>query len=129
MKNKIILILVLLFFYTLPRAQSQKNKEKIDPIFWSLLTDQKTKSISGNKKCVAAKSRTEVNIAKRESEGKVYDCIIYTKNTKALKNRGIVIGSTLPAFVTARVSLAQIEQMASMDEVTYIEAPKTNYSH
>ncbi|GEO08591.1 hypothetical protein [Segetibacter aerophilus] len=129
MKNKTILILVLLFFCTLTHAQSVKNEDKIDPVFRLLLSGENTKTISANKKCVPGKRRTKGTIEKREIKGKLYDCIVYTKNAKALKDKGIVVGSTLPTFVTARVSLQQIEQLAAMDEVTYIEASKTNYSH
>lgn len=129
MKRKISILLVLLFFYTLPYAQSIKNEDKIDPVFSSLIASDKTKKAASNKKCLSAKTISKGNVAKNELKERIFDCIVYTKNAKALKDKGVVVGSTLPTFVTARASLGQIEQMATMEEVIYIEAPKTNYPH
>jgi hypothetical protein len=127
MNNKITILLVLLFFYTLPYAQNIKNEDKIDPVFGSLISTYKTKKIALNKKCLGSKPAAKGSVLKSELERRIYDCIVYTKSAKTLKDKGIIVGSTLPTFVTARATLAQIEQMATMEEVTYIEAPETNY--
>ncbi len=53
-----------------------------------------------------------------------YMCIIYTKNSAALTNRGIVLQSVLPTFATAAVTLQQIIQLSEMIDVSYIDAPR-----
>lgn len=57
---------------------------------------------------------------------KKYDCIVYTSNGKLLKDKGFVVNSILPTFVTASATLHEMLQMASMREVTYIDAPSTH---
>lgn len=77
---------------------------KLDPVFAALIAEKNGK----------------------EPRQEHYDCIVYTKQAAVLRKRGIFINSELPGFVTAWVTLKQIEQMASMMEVTYIEAPRIN---
>ena len=106
-------------------GQSFKNEDKIDPVFRTLINNEKLKSASVIKKSSLKfkGSGAGGNLPAKEK----YECIVYTKEAKVLMDRGIVINSTFPTFVTAVVTLEQIKQMASMAEVTYIEAPKTNY--
>ncbi|MGI8635632.1 MAG: hypothetical protein ACR2KZ_09540 [Segetibacter sp.] len=126
MKKRILIVSVLVFLYSSQYAQNIKNEDKIDPAFRSLLTHQKQEK---KKKCSSElKSKENKRSAiKNATATKKYECIIYTKNATALKDKGISIHSTLPTFVTAIVSLEQIKQLSLMDEVSYIEASKNNY--
>lgn len=126
MKKTIFILSAFIFFYSVQYAQNLRNKEKIDPAFKSLIYNKK---LQGKKKSSSATKVPEakVNSSKNEATAKKFECIIYTKNAKALKDKGIIIHSTLPTFVTAIVSLQQIEQLAAMSDVTYIEAAKENY--
>jgi minor extracellular serine protease Vpr len=125
MKKTFFTIFILLFFCTWQYAQRIKNEDKIDPTLRSLLVQQK---LQNKKKWPSEKVKdSKRGTPKNASTARKFECIIYTKNAKALKDKGIVINSTLATFVTAIVTLEQIEQLASMDEVTYIEAAKNNY--
>ena|SRR5256885_7911752 len=131
MQKGIIIVLLLIFFYAPDFAQNSKMEAKIDPAFRSLITKQRAKDSSASKNCSSCPKvkAAKGKVSKNAPAEKKYECIIYTKNAKALHNRGITINSELPTFVTAFVTLQQIEQLSSMPEVTYIEAPKTNVLH
>lgn len=98
------LVLLLLWATACSVHHAAMDLSKLDPAFAAL---------------IAEKNRSE-------QRQKHYDCIVYTKQAAVLRKKGIVINSELPGFVTAWATLKQIEQMASMPEVTYIEAPRTN---
>ena len=51
-------------------------------------------------------------------------CIIYTKNPQTFRSMGIVVQAEFPNFVTAFVTLSQINELAALEEVRYIDAPK-----
>ena len=101
------------------------DSSKLDPAFADLIASQKghPSTSSSHHKPQPAERRTTPNAVPE----KRYDCIVYTKQAGALRKKGVVIHSELPGFVTAWATLQQIEQMACMAEVTYIEAPKTNF--
>ena len=98
------------------------DHSKLDPAFAALISRQK----GGNQSAYPIPIPTEGTAGDATAE-KHYDCIVYTKQAAALRKKGITVHSELPDFVTAWATLRQIEQMASMAEVKYIEAPKTNY--
>lgn len=117
--------LALLFFGTACSVHhAPLDTSKLDPAFAALISRQK-----GNNQSVYPNLPvpTEGKATKDAPTEKGYDCIVYTKQAAALRKKGIKIYSELPDFVTAWATLRQIELMASMDEVRYIEAPKTNY--
>jgi minor extracellular serine protease Vpr len=117
-----VLFLSILFPFMLS-AQTIKNANKIDLPFRILIEQQKA-SDSATKK----KSKTS-NPKKSPNTEKKYECIIYTKNPSVLRKKGITVQSELPAFVTALATLSQIEQVAAMPEVTFIEAPEQLKTH
>jgi len=129
--KRIVIIVSLLFFYMPDFAQQSKMKEKIDPVFISLINQQNVKdSITAKKSYTrTARKAIEVETPKKVPVEKTYECIVYTKYATALREKGIVINSELPAFVTAVATLKQIEQMSGMSEVTYIKAPSINILH
>jgi hypothetical protein len=125
MQLSVFIAWILVFFYFQSYSQALQNERKIDPTFKSLLAkqelDNKQKPLSHGKK---KKKKSEVNSGTTNQN---YECIIYTKNAKAVRDKGVVVNSILPTFVTATVSLAQIKQLSMMNEVSYIEASKNNY--
>jgi hypothetical protein len=126
MKKRIIVIFVFIFFYLSQYGQAVQNEDKIDPFLRQFLFEQNEK----NKKKRSSKIKVSGagnNQSKNETSSKKFECIIYTKNAKALKERDIMINSILPTFVTAVLSLEQVKQLSLMNEVTYIEAAKNSY--
>jgi hypothetical protein len=123
-------LLAMIFFisYVPGFAQTIKMENKIDPAFRSILAQKKQGDTSVVKICPSPVNvaPTEGFVPGKKLPEKRYDCIVYTKNAKALRDSGIIINSVLPTFVTAWVTLEQIIQMAAMPDVTYIEAPRTN---
>ncbi|MBE7174459.1 MAG: hypothetical protein INR73_28060 [Williamsia sp.] len=99
------------------------DPSKLDPAFAALIAAQK----GPNPASYPLPSPVDENRSGDEKSGKRYECIVYTKQAGALRQTGIVIHSTLPGFVTAWATVRQLEQLASMPEVTYIESPKTNF--
>lgn len=61
--------------------------------------------------------------AASQSFKKKYACIIYTKNAEAIKDRGITVQSVLSKFLTAFVSLEQVNMLITLNEVEYIATP------
>lgn len=55
----------------------------------------------------------------------LYSCIIYTDNVIALKEKGINIQSVYPKFVTALVSIEDVEKLQTAQEVIFVESPKS----
>lgn len=55
----------------------------------------------------------------------LYNCIIYTTDAAILKQNGILVQSVLPKFVTALVSLNDLEKLANLKQVTQVKYPKT----
>jgi hypothetical protein len=97
-------------------AQMVKPEEKIDPILLSALRQKDGAASAGNK-------------TGDTSGTKIFPCIVYTTNPKALREKGITIDSVLPKFVTARLKAGQILKLAAMPEVSYIESPKPDGLH
>ena len=129
--KRIVIIAFFLFFYMPDFAQHSNMKEKIDPVFISLINQQKVKDSITAKKSYARTSTKDIEVEtpKKAPIEKTYECIVYTKYATALREKGIVVNSELPAFVTTIATLKQIEQMSGMSEVTYIKAPSVNILH
>lgn len=110
------------FFGQRPFAQTPAAA-KIDPAFQSLLSQK-------NLPAFARKAGSPYKIASVEGYAyrgaapeKRYQCFVYTKNGKALRDSGIVVNSVLPSFVTAWATLEQIERLSTFADVRYISAP------
>ncbi len=59
--------------------------------------------------------------------GSPYDAIIYTANPDAIRAAGIHVNSAFPKFVTAQITPRDIEQLAGMPEVHYLDPGSVNY--
>ena len=108
-------------------SQNIDGESKIDPAF-SYLIDKAKARIS-----LVDKVTSPYKLAPVEGvliNGKIerrYQCVVYTSNAKALHDSGIIVNSVLPTFATALVTLEQVQQMATMKDVTYIDAPEISY--
>lgn len=123
-KRRLLLILPLLLIYSVGIAQEKKMDDKIDLVFKSLI-EKDARTQTSKKRCFAKKK----NATSSSLAATKYDCIVYTKNPQALRDKGIIINSVLPTFVTASASLQQIQQMSSMPDVAYIASPCTDHLH
>lgn len=99
-------------------AQKNIMREKIDPRFLQIMDSVVQTSSKTAKTCVADKGTQ----TKQKTDQK-YSCIVYTKNAKALREKGITVNSVLPLFVTAFATLKEIRDLSRMESVTYIEFP------
>ena len=62
-----------------------------------------------------------------KSAGTTYDAIISTRDPDAVRAAGLHVNSVLPDFVTAQVTLAELERVAGLSAVTYIDPGSKNY--
>lgn len=60
---------------------------------------------------------------------KLYSCIVYSTDAEKIKATGVIVGSVLPKFITARATYEQILQLTKMEEVSYIEGADTLELH
>ncbi|MEO8412940.1 MAG: S8 family peptidase [Ginsengibacter sp.] len=125
--KKGILYLLWVLFVQLPAfAQDNSNAGKIDPVFRYIIAAKNTANHTAvnlpesAKKILPTKGFASTGAAEEEK----YECIVYTKNAKALRDSGYFVSSILPAFATAWVSLEDIDKLAAMPEVRYVEAPQ-----
>ncbi len=109
-------------------AQNIKNKEKIDPKLGDVINAEKADNSNGSRSSTArSQTKGKINKLQNQPHPRLHECIVYTTDAQALKDKGITVHSILPKFITAMVSVKQIEQMAAMKQVTYIELSKTNF--
>lgn len=59
----------------------------------------------------------------------MYSCLIYTKSPEKLKSDGILVQSQLPNFVTALVTVEDIEKLMQLPYVTSVMAPAFDQLH
>ena len=129
MKQALAIILAFVLLSNNGFSQNTMAEEKIDIVFRLLIDQQKQQDSAANKKSSCSLKKPKLRTRKNAPAQKNYECIIYTNNAQALRSKKIVINSELPGFVTAVVTLKQIIQISLMQEVTYIEASKTNMLH
>lgn len=69
-----------------------------------------------------------VNSAGKLPNGEdVYGAIIYTTQPDALRASGIIPNSTLPGFVTSRITADDLVRLSNLNEVKYIHADELKY--
>ncbi len=62
-----------------------------------------------------------------KSAGTTYDAIIYTRDPEAVRAAGLHVNSVFSEFVTAQVTLNELERAAGLGAVTYIDPGSKNY--
>lgn len=130
-KKVLILVSLSLFFTSSLFSQNTILHQKLDPAFRYLIEQTRQERTSGAKlqSPLFSVEATEGFATKDARVEKRFNAIVYTKAAKILRDKNIVVNSILPKFVTAWVTLEQIEQMANMPEVGYIDAPEMDYLH
>lgn len=119
------LFLITIFISTILHAQffSEKELNKLHPQFKSLLSkllpDLNIKS-----------SFPQTNILQKEnSDTETFGAIIYTSSPDELKAVGIQLNSTLPQFVTTRISVKDLMKIIPLESVKYITPGLIEYLH
>ena len=64
-----------------------------------------------------------------KTPGTTYDAIIYTKDPDAVRAAGMHVNSVFPEFVTAQVTMVELERAPGLGAVTYIDPGSTNVLH
>lgn len=124
---RIFLLAFAVFVYSAVFGQKQPP-DKLDMAFRSLIT-QKNLPVAQRK--AASPFPVEPRLGFDGKGGPLearYDCIIYTTLGKSLRDSGLVVYTTAPTFVTAWVTLEQVERLASMKEVTGIQVPDVHHT-
>ncbi len=119
-------ILTLVFLLSLSNLFGQSSN-KIAPAFKYILSHPLNAETAANYPTLFNIPTVEGYDAQTGLYKPGYQCIIYTNNAAALRNRGIVVQAVLPRFVIAWVQLNQIVEIATMPEVSYVDAPKIIY--
>ncbi len=125
-----VLAALLIFIFGYVSAQIKK----LDPRFETLINESKNWAQRGD----AAQKQQELEkelqldthfVVTGKGAQKMYSCIVYTNAPEHLRTKGVLVQSVLPKFVTAMATLADIEQMSNMPEVTAIVAPAFDELH
>lgn len=100
--------------------------QKMDYKFETLLNENKSTSRTKEKLNILATNLQldQQLVVTAKGAQTMYSCIIYTNNPEHLKSRGILVQSTFPKFVTALVTLEDLEKMSQMKEVISIISPE-----
>lgn len=127
---KAFLLVAFLIAQLSPFAQTLKFEDKIDPAFKYAIAQKNARIEPGTEAINSSYKIEPVQVILKNGQmDKRYQCIVYTSNAKALEDSGIIINSTLPNFATAWVTLEQVQQMAAMKDVSYIDAPDADHLH
>ncbi len=124
-KNQPVRAFLLAFavFFSLAVFAQKTPPDKLDMAFRSLITQR---GLPAAQRKAASPFPVEPRLGFDGKGGPLearYDCIVYTKLGKALRDSGFVVYTTAPNFVTAWVTLDQVEKLASMKEVSAIQVP------
>lgn len=126
-KGKVSLLLLVLLINLCSFAQTNLANNKIDPAFRYIIEATKTKTFTDKSSWPTSSRRIVptkgIALPGSNAEDR-YECIVYTKDAKTLSDSGIILNTALPTFVTAWVTLDQIERLAEMQQVEYVEAPR-----
>lgn len=96
------------------------RRQKLHPQFQVLLEESRLRPS-------AWKEMPGFSISRNERGEDVVGAIIYTEKPEALRKSGIHVNSVYPGFVTARLTLAELERLTNLNEVTYIDPGTVNY--
>ena len=108
-------------------GQDAASSQKLDPVFRYLLDKQSGRHLASTAfPSPYLLEPTEGFAARGGASDKRYNCIVYTTNGRALRDSGIVVNSVLPTFATAWATLDQIQRLANMSAVKFVEAPQND---
>ena len=115
-----LLSIIFLFTGSLLFSQIQKIDSK-----FKILLDNKGKLMRGEKLSDTEMKGIRLDqklVVTPKATKNVYSCIIYTSEPEKLEKEGIIIQSKLPKFVTALVTIEDIEKLSLMPEVISVVA-------
>ena len=99
---------------------TKAERQKLHPVLQSLIDRQ----LQGG---LAKASVMHHPAIVEESDGSVAaDVIIYTDDPATLRAAGVSVNSSLPGFVTARVKVGDLERVAQLAQVSYIDVGAVN---
>jgi minor extracellular serine protease Vpr len=126
--RKILFVFSMLLFSLATFAQDNNFASKLDPVFRYLLDKKAGRRTISDAFPSPVRVQPVAGFAARGSAlEQRYNCIVYTDNGRSLRDSGIVLNSVLPKFATAWATLEQIEKMAGMGIVRYVEAPQEDH--
>ena len=96
------------------------------PALAGTLTDAQTAKLHPLFKQMLA-TRDQQGPALQKSGSDLLDVIVYTSNPEAVRAAGIQANSAMQNFVTVQASLADIERLAAVDGVIYLDPGTINY--
>ncbi len=125
-----VLAALLIFIFGYVAAQIKR----LDPRFETLINESKNWAQRGDATQKQQELEKELQldthlVVTGKGAQKMYSCIVYTNAPEHLRTKGVLVQSVLPKFVTAMATLADIEQMSNMPEVTAIVAPAFDELH
>nr|WP_315026399.1 S8/S53 family peptidase [uncultured Chryseobacterium sp.] len=105
--------------------------QKLDSRFETLLNNKEnvSKGMKGKDLENLEKQLDSHLVVTAKGAQTMYSCIIYTKSPERLKSEGILVQSVLPTFVTALVSVEDIEKLLQLPYVTSIMGPSFDKLH
>ena len=110
-----VLLLLLVSAFTVPALAGTLTDEqtaKLHPLFRQMLS-----------------TRDEQGAALQKSGTELLDVIVYTSNPDVVRAAGIQVNSAIQNFVTIQASLGDIERLAAVDGVMYLDPGTINYPH
>lgn len=111
-------------------GQFFSQNRKLDPRFLALISNSETGRTTETLSVPSA-FKLDVKSVKSKTGKKLdlYSCIIHTDNANSLKEKGFMLQSVYPTFVTALVSIEDLKKLQELNEVKYLEAPKELFPH
>lgn len=111
-------------FIVLFAVLNAQVNSKFDRTF-KILYENKELIKSSKKNIQIPTSSDAQKISSRNTGELLYSCIIYTTEPDVLKKNGILVQSVLPKFVTALITLDDLDKLAALEQVREVKYPQT----
>lgn len=111
-------------FIVLFAVLNAQVNSKFDRTF-KILYENKELIKSSKKNIQIPTSSDAQKISSRNTGELLYSCIIYTTEPNVLKKNGIQVQSVLPKFVTALITLDDLDKLAALEQVREVKYPQT----
>ena len=111
-------------FIVLFAVLNAQVNSKFDRTF-KILYENKELIKSSKKNIQIPTSSDAQKISSKNTGELLYSCIIYTTEPDVLKKNGILVQSVLPKFVTALITLDDLDKLAALEQVREVKYPQT----
>jgi subtilisin family serine protease len=111
-------------FIVLFAVLNAQVNSKFDRTF-KILYENKELIKSSKKNIQIPTSSDAQKISSKNTGELLYSCIIYTTEPDVLKKNGIQVQSVLPKFVTALITLDDLDKLAALEQVREVKYPQT----